>query len=41
VSRAIGARNWANVEARGLIAALLEEPQQALEDHAAKPSLTP
>jgi peroxiredoxin len=38
VSREVGARNWANVEARALIASLLEEPQQVLEDHAAKPS---
>jgi peroxiredoxin len=41
VSREIGARNWANAEARVLIASLLEEPQQNLEDHAAKPSHTP
>lgn len=40
VSREIGARNWANAEARALIASLLEEPQQVLEDHAAKPSHT-
>jgi len=40
VSRELGARNWANAEARALIASLLEEPQQVLEDHAAKPSHT-
>jgi hypothetical protein len=41
VRREIGARNWANAESRRLIAALLEEPQQVLEDHAARPSPTP
>lgn len=38
VSRELGARNWANAEARALIASLLNEPAQVLEDHAAKPS---
>ena len=41
VSQEIGARNWANAEARVLIASLLEEPQQRLEDHSAKPSHAP
>ncbi|MGH8068541.1 MAG: peroxiredoxin family protein [Candidatus Entotheonellia bacterium] len=40
VSREIGARNWANAEARALIASLLNEPEQVPEDHAAKPSHT-
>jgi peroxiredoxin len=38
VSREFGARNWANAEARALIASLLNEPGDIPEDHAAKPS---
>jgi peroxiredoxin len=38
VSREIGARNWANAEARALIASLLSEPGYVPDDHAAKPS---
>jgi hypothetical protein len=37
VSREIGARNWANAEARALIASLVNEPDQVPEDHAARP----
>jgi peroxiredoxin len=40
VSREIGARNWANAEARALIASLLSEAAMVPEDHAAKPSQT-
>lgn len=40
VSREIGARNWANTEAKALVASLLDEPEHVPEDHAAIPSRT-
>jgi peroxiredoxin len=40
VSREIGARHWANAEARALITSLLNETEPVQEDHAAKPSHT-
>lgn len=40
VSREIGARNWANAEARALIVSLLDEPEHVPEEQAAQPSHT-
>jgi peroxiredoxin len=40
VSREIGARNWANAEARALVASLLNESEHVPEDYAAIPSHT-